>query len=282
MRDYKNVKVPRSYRSSSNRKRVKRIAVGRGAGQSRTMGRGIKEVALKIIVVVLIAAVCWATWQAYKTLLHAEMFQIEGVDIKGAQHVSETELRKIAGVFTGQNIFSADLAGSIERARENPWVKDVRINRRLPNRISMVVTERKAFAVLDTGAKKYVMDSDGLVISRIAGKDASAWQLPIVAIKNRRVRTGEQVASEGAVAALTLLAEIDERGGWQLQDMKIKAASPESISVLYADHEFKLGTGNYPEKLRRLAEIMADGTQRGLEIASVDLRPERQAAVTLK
>ena len=40
--------------------------------------------------------------------------------------------------------------------------------------------------------------------------------------------------------------------------------------------------GNYAEKLRRLAEIMADVKQRGLEIAYVDLRPERQAAVMVK
>lgn len=283
MRDYKNVKVPRSYRSSSsNRKTVKRLDVGRGAGRSRTRGRGIKAVALKIVVVVLLAAVGWSVWQAYKTLLHAEMFQVAGVDVKGAQQVGEVELREIAGVFTGQNIFSADLETSVRRARANPWVKDVRIHRRLPNRISIVVTERTPYALLDTSAGTYVMDNDGVVISKIAGKNASPWRLPVVAINNCRIRFGERVDSAGVTEALTLIAELAERGGWQLPEMKIKAASPESLSVLYADHEFKIGTGNYGEKLRRLAEIMADVTQRGQEIASVDLRPERQAAVMVK
>ena len=53
---------------------------------------------------------------------------------------------------------------------------------------------------------------------------------------------------------------------------------PETLSVVYASHEFKIGSGNYSEKLRRLAEVMADVKQRGLDIAYVDLRPERQAA----
>ena len=215
-------------------------------------------------------------------LLHAEMFQIAGVDVKGAKQVSQADLKEIAGVFTGQNIFRVDLETPVRRARANPWVKDVRIYRRLPNRISMVITERVAFALLDTGNGRYVMDSEGVVIDKVAKENASEWQLPVVAVKESRVRLGEQVTYEGMAEALTLVAEIAERGGWRMNEVTIKAGSPETLSVLYADHEFKIGTGNYPEKLRRLAEILSDGTQRGLEIAYVDLRPERQAAVMVK
>lgn len=221
-------------------------------------------------------------WKAYQTLLHAEMFQISGVDVRGSKQMSEADLREMAGVFTGQNIFRVDLETPVRRARANPWVKDVRIYRRLPNRISMVVTERVAFALLDTGAGKYVMDNEGIVIDRIGKENASVWQLPVVAIKQSRVRPGEQMMYEGLPESLMLITEIAERGGWRMNEVTVQAGSPETLSVLYADHEFKIGTGNYPEKLRRLAEILSDGTQRGLDIAYVDLRPERQAAVMVK
>jgi cell division septal protein FtsQ len=282
MRDYKNVKVPRSYRGSSKRVAVKRVVAGRPVGQSRSGGQGIQQIALKIITVVLIAAGCLLAWQGYQTLLHAEIFQIAGVDVKGARQVSVAELRKIAGVFTGQNIFRVDLETPLRHASANPWIKDVRIYRRLPNRISMVVTERVAFALLDTGTGRYVMDSEGIVIERIGKENASEWQLPVVAVRENRVRPGEQVTSEGMAESLMLIAEIAERGGWRMNEVTIKAGSPETLSVLYADHEFKIGTGNYAEKLRRLAEVLSDGTQRGLDIAYVDLRPERQAAVMVK
>jgi len=282
MRDYKNVKVPRAYRGSSNRATVKRVSVGRSAGRPRTGGTGIKHVALQIITVVMIAAGGLLAWKAYQALLHAQMFQIAGVDIKGAKQISEADLKEIAGVFTGQNIFKVDLETPVRRARANPWVKDVRIYRHLPNRISMVVNERAAFALLDTGVGRYVMDSDGVVIERIVKDDPSVWQLPVVAIKENRIRPGEQVTYEGMAESLMLINEIAERGGWQLNEITIKSGSPETLSVLYAGHEFKIGTGNYAEKLRRLSEILTDGTQRGLEIEYVDLRPERQAAVMVK
>lgn len=282
MRDYKNVKVPRSYRGSSNRVTVKRVTVGRTGGRARTGGTGIKHVVLQIITVLLIAAGGLLAWKAYQTLMHAEMFQIAGVDVKGTKQISEADLKEIAGVFTGQNIFRVDLETPVRRARANPWVKDVRIYRRLPNRISMVVTERTAYALLDNGAGRYVMDSDGVVIERVTKENSSVWQLPVVAVRENHVQPGEQVANEGVAESLMLIAEIAERGGWRMNEVAIRAGSPETLSILYAAHEFKIGTGNYAEKLRRLAEILSDGTQRGLEIVYVDLRPERQAAVMVK
>jgi hypothetical protein len=62
----------------------------------------------------------------------------------------------------------------------------------------------------------------------------------------------------------------------------VKADSPETIAIVYADHEFRVGYGNYGEKLRRLGEIVADMNQRRLAYTYVELRPERQAAVMVK
>jgi len=282
MRDYKNVNVPRSYRSSSNRVTVKRVDLGRGSGRPRTDSTGIKKTALHVLLAIVVIAGGWLGWRAYQALLHAETFQIAGVDVKGVKQMSEAELREIAGVFTGQNIFRVDLEAAARRARANPWVQDVRVYRRMPNRISMVFTERIPYAFLDTGPGRYLIDSGGVVINRIGKEQAMPWRLPVVVVKDSRVQSGAQATSDGVGEALTLLGEIARRGGWRQHEVTINAFSPESLSILYADHEFKIGAGNYAEKLRRLAEVIADGKQRNLELAYVDLRPERQAAAMVK
>jgi hypothetical protein len=84
----------------------------------------------------------------------------------------------------------------------------------------------------------------------------------------------------GAVAeALELLDELAARGGWDPGDVMVKADSTETVTIVYADHEFRIGSGNYGEKLRRMGEIVADMHQRGLAYTYIELRPERQAAV---
>ena len=198
--------------------------------------------------------------------------------MKGVRRLSEADLAGIAGMFKGQNIFRVDLQAAARQAHKNSWIKDIRIYRRLPNRVSMTVDERVPDAILDTGAGRYLIDNEAVVIERLAKDGASAWPLPVIVVKDCKAEPGEPVNSEGMAEALTLLAEVSARGGWRLSEVMVKANTPETLSVVYASHEFKIGSGNYSEKLRRLAEVMADVKQRGLDIAYVDLRPERQAA----
>jgi cell division septal protein FtsQ len=221
-------------------------------------------------------------WQAYRVITTAEMFQVAGVDVKGVKQLKEADLKDIVSAFKGKNIFKVDFDAAIKRARGNAWVKEARIFRRLPNRISMVFTERSPFVVLDNGSARYLLDDTGVVIDSLAAESAGSWPLPVVAIKNEQVRPGDQITSEEMREAYAVISAISSRGGWQLADVLIKAGSPESLVVVHAEQEFKIGSGNYAEKLRRLAEIMTDVNQRGLEIAYVDLRPERQAAVMVK
>ncbi len=282
MRDYKNVKVPKKYRTGTTRQTVKPVEVRRGGRRQGKSASGAAGAMLKILGFTIIASCCWAGWQGYRAIAQAEIFQISGVDVKGVRHLVDADLKNIVGPFTGQNIFRADLEAAVRRARANPWVKDVRIHRSLPNRITMDVVERVPYAVLDAGAARYFMDNQAVVIDRVPKDTASAQGLPVVLMRDYRAQPGEPVMSEGISEALTLLAEIEARGGWNLPGVTIKAGSPESLSVVYADHEFKIGSGRYDEKLRRLAEVMADVKQRGLNIAYVDLRPESQAAVMVK
>lgn len=282
MRDYKNVKVPRSYRVKSNRMSVKRVDVGRGAAGRGKSSVGIGSVLVKMTVMIMLAGAGFLGWQVYQAIVHADALVVTGVDIKGVKQLNEADLRDIVAAFKGQNIFRVDLEAAARRARANPWVREVRIHRSMPNRITMVFSERTPTMLLDTGTARYLMDDEGFILERLQKEHAKDWPLPVVAIKDYHARPGDQVTSEGLAEAVQLLGEISTRGGWQLANVIVRANSPDALTVLYADHEFRLGSGRYAEKLRRLAEVLADVKQRGMEIAYVDVRPERQAAVMVK
>ena len=181
---------------------TKRFDAVRAAGRPRAGAGGIKNTALQVLIVGIIVAGGWLAWQAYSLVLHAEMFQIAGVDVKGAKQVGETDLKEIAGVFTGQNIFRVDLETAVRRARANPWVKDVRVYRRLPNRITMVFVERVPVARLDTGTGRYLVDDEGVIIDRIAQENAAPWPLPVVADQGLPGSPGGQVTAEGMAEAI--------------------------------------------------------------------------------
>lgn len=282
MRDYKNVKVPKSYLGGSKRSGGKREFVNRTSARTEQKRGGTTAVLLKVMMAVVISGAAVLAWQGYRTATRADMFMVSGVDVTGSKHLGEKDLKEIAGIFRGQNIFLADIDAAARRARANPWVKEARVHRRLPNRIIMAVTERAPSVILENGADRFLMDDEGMIIERLPKDDTPAWPLPVVAIRGCRARPGAPVTSEGLTEAMLLLAEIASRGGWRPAEVTVRADSPEALSVVYAGHEFRIGSGRYEEKLRRLAEVMADVKERGIEIAYVDLRPERQTAVLPK
>lgn len=276
MRDYKNVKVPRKYRSAPNRTVVRRVEAA--TGPKKRSGSVTGQLG-SVLTVLVTAALCYGGWEGYRWLTHAEMFSIAGVDVKGVRSMSDEDIRDVATMFTGQNVFRVDLGAATRRVTADPWVRDVRIERRLPNRISIFVTERVPVAVLYASNGKYLIDGEGVVMVPLRGGREDAPPLPVIALRDRRAVPREQMAAGAVKEALELLQELAARGGWDLGSVTVKADSAETVTIVYADHEFRIGSGNYNEKLRRMGEIVADMRQRGLTYTYVELRPERQAAV---
>lgn len=275
MRDYKNVKVPRGYRTANRRTKTKRLNIGRGPVRRSSAKKGALGA---IAAVLLTAGLCYGGWEAYRWMTTAEMFQIAGVDVRGVRSVSDADIRELAGMFTGQNVFRVDLAAATRRALANPWVREVRIERRLPNRISMIFTERVPRAVLQAANGRYLIDGDSVVMVPVPKDEAATAGLPVIAVRDYRAVPREAVTARAMAEALELAQELVARGGWEPGAVTVKADTPETITIIYADHEFRMGSGNYGEKLKRLVEIAADMRQRGLEYSYIELRPERQAA----
>jgi cell division septal protein FtsQ len=274
MRDYKHVKVPRSYRSPLTRT-VTRRAAGEPAGRKHAADSS--RFAGPMLVLIIAAALGYGGWHGYLWLTRAGAFQIAGVDVKGVREVSDEEVRALAAVFKGQNIFRVDLDGATRRALTNPWVHDVRIERRLPNRINIEITERIPRAVLQAANGRFLIDRDAVVIAP-AGSANSAG-LPTIAVRDLRAAPRSSATGEVVASGLELLDQLQQRGGWDPAAVTVRADSVETVAILYAGHEFRIGSGNYDEKLRRLGEIVTDMNTRRLEYTYVELRPERQAAV---
>jgi cell division protein FtsQ len=252
------------------------VEIGPGPKKS---GGSVKETLGAVLTILLTAALCYGGWEGYRWLIHAEMFSIAGVDVKGVRSMSDENIRDVAAMFTGQNVFRVDLDAATRRVMADPWVREVRIERRLPNRISIFVTERVPKAVLQASNGKYLIDGEGVVMVPVRSGSAAPPPLPVIALRDCRAVPREKVTAGAVTEALELIEELAARGGWDPDDVTVKADSAETVTIVYADHEFRIGSGNYNEKLKRMGEIVADMRQRGLAYTYVELRPERQAAV---
>ncbi|HAK58775.1 MAG TPA: hypothetical protein DCO77_00085 [Nitrospiraceae bacterium] len=276
MKDYKNVTVPRKYRAQSSGTIVRRVNRGR---RSRSRASKAAGTFLQFLSAMVLLGTLTLGWFGYQWFLHADVFRVAGVDVKGVRHLGEKDIRAMVSGFTGKNTFLVDLDDAARTARAHPWVKEARVYRSLPNRVSIVLTERVPRAVLDNGSGRYLLDDGGVVIEKIGRRGTP---FPVVKIRARNVRVGERVAAEKMAETLAFLDTLSARGGWRMSDVVVKVDTPESLTVHYGGHTFRLGSGHYEEKLQRLSEVLSDVKRRGLTFAYVDLRSDRQVAVKIK
>jgi hypothetical protein len=253
------------------------MGVGKGG---KRHGRPPKAPLAGVLAILIAAACSYGAWAGYRWISRAPLFQVAGVDVQGVRAVSDEDVRALAALFTGQNIFQVDLDHAVRRASANPWVREVQVERSLPNRVRIVVAERTPWAVLAAANGRFLIDHDCVVIVPV--REGEGRGLPVVAIPDWRAAPRVPVAAAGMQPARELLDEIAARGGWNPAGVTVRADSPEAIAVDYAGHEFRIGAGNYPEKLRRLGEIVTDMNRRGIAYTYLDVRPERQAAVMVK
>ncbi|MFX4223438.1 MAG: FtsQ-type POTRA domain-containing protein [Thalassobaculum sp.] len=127
--------------------------------------------------------------------------RVDDVLVVGREQTDPGALLEKVGVERGMAILGIDLADMRDRVVSLPWVKEARIERRLPDTLHVTLVERRPLALWQRGRDFTLVDQDGVTIDN---QDVRQFHnLPIV--------IGEE-APERAAAALAMLSGEPELG----------------------------------------------------------------------
>ncbi|MGI9384968.1 MAG: cell division protein FtsQ/DivIB [Methyloligellaceae bacterium] len=105
-------------------------------------------------------------------------FTVQRLTIEGQRRASDRELVRALGVGPGVSILSYDTGAAQKRLEQLPWVRHAKIMRLLPSTLHVVIDEREPFAVWQIKGQMRLIDSDGAVVSPLAGSEYA--RLPLV------------------------------------------------------------------------------------------------------
>ncbi|MDF1790902.1 MAG: FtsQ-type POTRA domain-containing protein [Thalassobaculaceae bacterium] len=125
------------------------------------------------------AARIWATMTAGALQLTADAgLSINDVLVIGREQTNAGALLEQIGVSRGTPILAVDLGETRNRVLALPWVKDARVERRLPDTLHITLVERRPLALWQRGRDFTLVDQDGTTIE---GQDIRRFHdLPIV------------------------------------------------------------------------------------------------------
>jgi cell division protein FtsQ len=91
-------------------------------------------------------------------------FRLKTVEVLGASRMATADIVKAAGIYQNQPLLGLDLVALRSKVKAVGWVKDVRVQRLLPDTLVISVVERRQLAVWQHGGRQYVIDGNGQVI----------------------------------------------------------------------------------------------------------------------
>ena len=164
---------------------------------------------------------------------------------------------------------------------ELPWVESASVQRILPNRIRVEITERTPIAFLRNGTELALIDVHGVILDRPRGEN---FQFPIVTgltenmardERGRRVQTYQEFLSDIDMVrggSSDRVSEVDLSNPRDLRVVMTGIASPndpQAISIQFGQSDF---AGKYRMVVDNLAQWQASNGR----VRSIDLQYSRQ------
>ena len=104
------------------------------------------------------------------------LFNIEKIEVNGNKKIDSSTVISLSGVVTGKNIFQISKKQVIEGVKENPYINNVTIKRKLPRTLVIDVKEREvAYQIKVINSYVYV-DYQGYILE-VSSKEA---KVPII------------------------------------------------------------------------------------------------------
>jgi cell division protein FtsQ len=195
-------------------------------------------------------------------------FNIAGVALSGHRHLNREEILATAGVTGRASLLFFDVNDARARLKTNPWIAEATVQKLLPDRLVISVTEREPFALWQKAGRIGVIAGDGTVLEPYVAAPYS--NLPLV------VGTGAEQRARRFLALLDRFPQLRAN---------VRA------SVLVADRRWNLWLNNgidvrLPEfdvdkALDQLAALERDDKLSTRDIAVIDLRLADRVTVQL-
>lgn len=205
----------------------------------------------------------------------------EQLDVTGNRVVSrEAVLREFAGD-RGRSVLRIPLDERRSALEELPWVESASVQRILPNRIRVELTERTPIAFLRSGTQLDLIDAHGVILDRPQDEDV---RFPIINGISEALPRAEREKRMEAYLEFMQDAEL-VRPGSSDNVSEVDLSNPKDLRVVLTgiavpgDQQavtIHFGQGDFTAKYRMIVENFPQWQASNGRVQSVDLQYSRQ------
>lgn len=239
---------------------------------------GLKVVVGSALVVGLTGALAFGIHRYART---TPRFAIEQVVVEGTRRLERSHVLSLAGVSLGQNVFALDVDKAERDLLQSPWIKRVRIQRRLPGTVAIELTEREPEALAAIGGATFIVSQEGEPFKQFGIGDPH--DLPVItglsAGELARDRRAELARLKEALELLSNYEELSMAKAYPAEEVHLTESGHAVLSVGERGLALHLGPGPWKQKLLRAVKVVEKtrraGGNPGVVFLDNEAHPER-------
>ena len=186
-------------------------------------------------------------------------FAVSRVTLQGNERTAPEAITAALAIHEGDSIFATDPALARARLMSLPWVAEAEVRRQFPATVSVVIVEKRPFALWKNGEDVALVERSGTIITR-NGLDEFA-RLPLIMGKGAPEAAApllDAVGASRAVAARLKAAEFVSERRWNL--------------ILEGNVVVKLPEEDWQAQIGELEHLIVDKGVLERQIDVIDLR----------
>jgi cell division protein FtsQ len=206
------------------------------------------------------------------------------IEVTGNHIVAREEILKLFIQDRNRSVVRVPLDARRAEIQQLPWVEEASVQRILPNRLRVFITERTPVAFFRNGAELTLIDGQGVLLDRPAGED---FHFPIITGLSEAVPRQER---EKRVATyLEFMKDVDlVRPGSSERVSELDLGNPRNLLAVLTGlgsgdeaHAVVVhfGQSDFTGKYRMLVENFAQWQASVGQVRSIDLQYSRQVVV---
>jgi cell division protein FtsQ len=208
----------------------------------------------------------------------------EQIEVTGNHIVSREAVRQQFARDRGLSVLQISLDARRSQLQELPWVEQASVQRVLPNRIRVELTERTPIAFLRNGTELVLIDAHGVLLDRPEGEEL---HFPIVTglsenmpreEREKRMQTYQEFMKDTDLVRSGSSDRVSELDLANPKDLRVVMTGlagpgdPQAVTIHFGQSDF---TGKY----RMLVENFAQWQASSGRVQSIDLQYSRQVVV---
>ncbi len=246
--------------------------------------KGLRPFWVMSLVLLLLVVVSIFLLTCYVAALFTPLFKLEDVGFQGLKRVSSKELLRQGGLDKGVNLLALNLREVKRNLEVLPWVKEVRLQRELPNRLQVVIVEHQPVLLALVGEGLYYVNEEGLLFKKVEPADEHAWPI-LTGLTERQLTVDRRVPARiwGEVNALRELLSQGKDPFYphKLSEIHYDPDCGFSLFTLERGIRINLGKEELAQRLNRLEKVWAELEKRpeALAVKGISLQYGRKVIV---